>query len=274
MITADDRGIDARQELWNIVRARGLTHLLYVGVHTNWCVSNRPNGAIPMKRLGLTTVLVRDLTDAWSDPYDGYERDRPRPEITPDRATQLVIEHQERYIQPTVTSEVFPETVPVRPVAFRGATAEFSQPGYPVAAAIDGSTTALTGWGNGGNPGGDNVAVFQTAEKVGEAGGSLLTVVLDFTGHPNHGFGKFRISATTAPLDGADGGGDRAESDAAWTVLKPESVRSLSAGTLFRIADDGTVLVTDQPAAEVRSVRGPHEDRPGGDHRVSFGGVA
>jgi nicotinamidase-related amidase len=113
LITADDSDIDARQELWNIVRARGLTHLLYVGVHTNWCVSNRPNGLIPMKRLGLATALVRDLTDAWSDPY-GYERYKPRPGITPDKATELVIEHQERYIQPTVTSDVFPPAVPVQ----------------------------------------------------------------------------------------------------------------------------------------------------------------
>ena len=202
-ITAEDTGIDARQELWNIVQARKLTHLLYVGVHTNWCVSNRPNGVISMKRLGVTTALVRDLTDAWSDPYDGYDRDKPRPEITPNKATQLVIEHQERYIQPTVPSTVFPETIPVRPLRLHRAWAEYSQPGYPVAAAIDGSTSRGNGWGNAGNPRGANVAVFQTGEPVGGPEGAVLTFVLDFTSHPNHGLGRFRIAASCAGGGGA-----------------------------------------------------------------------
>ncbi len=260
-ITADDAGIDARQELWNLVQARKLTHLLYVGVHTNWCVSNRPNGVIPMKRLGIATALVRDLTDAWSDPYDGYARDTPRPEITPNRATQLVIEHQERYIQPTVPSTVFPETVRVRPVALCRAWAEYSQPDYPVAAAIDGSTSRGNGWGNGGNPRGANVAVFRTQEPTGIAGGSVLTFVLDFTSNPNHGLGRFRLAAAcdstskdaSAGVAGPSGAGPAGGSgpsaggaplEGRWTVLRPEQVRSLSTGTEFRVLDDGSVLVT------------------------------
>lgn len=261
-ITADDAGIDARQELWNLIQARQLTHLLYVGVHTNWCVSNRPNGVIPMKRLGMATALVWDLTDAWSDPFDGYERDTPRPDITPNKATQLVIEHQERYIQPTVPSTVFPETVPVRPVLFRGAWAEYSQPDYPVTAAIDGSTSRGNGWGNGGNPRGANAAVFHTQEPVGGPEGSVLTFVLDFTSNPNHGLGRFRLAvacdgarkAVVPNAPGREGTGPEAAGNGScpdgtppkgpWTVLRPERVRSLSAGTEFCVLDDGSVLVT------------------------------
>ena len=163
-----------------------------------------------------------------------------------------------------MTSAVLPESTPVRAVPLRASVAQHSQSGYPIAAAIDGSTTSLTGWGSGGNPSAENVAVFQTAEPLGAAGVSLLTIVLDFTGHPNHGLGKFRLSATTDSLSEeslrssvARQGAVAGAAAARWTVLKPESVRSLSAGTLFRLLDDGAVLVTatDRPVRDRYVVR-------------------
>jgi formylglycine-generating enzyme required for sulfatase activity len=100
-------------------------------------------------------------------------------------------------IQPTVTSQVFPAAVPIQPVALKNAVAVYSQPNYPVAAAIDGSTATSQGWGNAGNPNHSNSAIFETDQHIGQPDGVCLTLVLDFTGHPNHGFGRFRLVATT-----------------------------------------------------------------------------
>jgi nicotinamidase-related amidase len=94
---------DSRQEIWNICQEFDITHIFYMGVHTNKCILNRPNGIIEMRRLNLKCFLVRDLTDAWTDRHDP-ETGRFNEKLTNDVGTKMVIEHFEKYICPTITS--------------------------------------------------------------------------------------------------------------------------------------------------------------------------
>ena len=55
------------QELWNVMAHMGVTTLLYMGVHLNWCVWGRDSGILKAAReLNVQPILVRDLTDAYS----------------------------------------------------------------------------------------------------------------------------------------------------------------------------------------------------------------
>src|SRR5262245_36684056 len=86
---------DTQAEVYAICRKYHLTHLIYVGFHTQVCLLGKPMGLKAMKSAGLTCVLARDLTDA----HPGYD---PAREFTPDRNTEQVIEHFEKYLAPTV----------------------------------------------------------------------------------------------------------------------------------------------------------------------------
>jgi type 1 glutamine amidotransferase len=68
-----------------------------MGVHTNMCVSGRPFALRQMARNGKRVVLARDLTDSM------YNSRRP-PLAAHGRGTELVIEHIEKYICPTILS--------------------------------------------------------------------------------------------------------------------------------------------------------------------------
>lgn len=86
---------------------------------------------------------------------------------------------------------------PAQAVALRRATADFSQNGFPVAAAIDNNPG--TGWAIDPQQGRSHVAVFETASPVGSEDGTTLTFVLDQSSvFPQHNIGRFRISVTTA----------------------------------------------------------------------------
>jgi peptidase E len=68
-----------------------------MGVHTNYCVVARSFGIRQMLKLGKNVVLARDLTDALYDP-------RQPPFVSHARGTELVIEHIERYLCPSIPS--------------------------------------------------------------------------------------------------------------------------------------------------------------------------
>ncbi len=85
------------QEIFNLLRARGITNVLMTGVHTNYCVVGRPFGIRQLTMLGFHVVLVRDLTDSLYNP-------RTRPFVTHERGTELIVEHIERHWCPTALS--------------------------------------------------------------------------------------------------------------------------------------------------------------------------
>lgn len=87
----DDLMPDTQAEVYAICRQRGLTHLIYVGFHTQVCLLGKPMGLKAMKSAGLRCLLARDLTDA----HPGYDPERA---FTPDLNTAQVVEHFEKHL--------------------------------------------------------------------------------------------------------------------------------------------------------------------------------
>jgi hypothetical protein len=101
LIADSDLMPDTLEDVYSICKERGLTHLIYFGVHTQVCLLGKPMGLRNLKAAGLTCILARDLTDA----HPGYD---PSKGFTPDIHTAEVVEHFERYLAPSVdmTEEV------------------------------------------------------------------------------------------------------------------------------------------------------------------------
>src|SRR5438067_332092 len=59
---------DNGDEVYSILKERGITTLMVMGVHTNMCVLNRSFAIKAMTRRGVRCVLIRDLTDAMYNP--------------------------------------------------------------------------------------------------------------------------------------------------------------------------------------------------------------
>ena len=81
--------------LYGICQARGITHLIYLGVHTQVCLLGKSVGVRRMLQAGMKCVLARDLTDA-------HGRYDPAKNLTPDDFTTNVVAHFEKYLVPTV----------------------------------------------------------------------------------------------------------------------------------------------------------------------------
>jgi len=95
VIGADDWMPDTQAEVYALCRKLGLTHLLYVGFHTQVCLLGKPMGLKAMKSAGLQCVLARDMTDA----HPGYD---PARQFTPDLNTEQVVAHFEKHLAPTI----------------------------------------------------------------------------------------------------------------------------------------------------------------------------
>jgi type 1 glutamine amidotransferase/nicotinamidase-related amidase len=96
-ISDQDAISDSGVEIWNLYEQKGIENVILVGVHTNMCVIGRPFGLRNMVRFGKNVLLVRDLTDTMYNP-------RSKPFVSHVRGTELVIEHIERFVCPTITS--------------------------------------------------------------------------------------------------------------------------------------------------------------------------
>lgn len=91
---------DRGDEVWNILEARQIRNVILTGVHVNMCVLGRPFGLRQMARNGKNVALMRDMTDAMYNP-------KRWPFVSHYEGTRRVISHIERYICPTMTSDVF-----------------------------------------------------------------------------------------------------------------------------------------------------------------------
>ena len=98
-IASEDAISDNGQEVYNLMEARGIDNVILMGVHTNICVSGRPFGLRQMVYHGKNVVLCRDLTDSFFQPVS--------PEFNHFRGTDLIVEHIEKRLCPTITSTVF-----------------------------------------------------------------------------------------------------------------------------------------------------------------------
>jgi nicotinamidase-related amidase len=97
-IRDEDALSDSGVEVWNLMEDRGIANVMLLGVHTNMCVLGRPFGLRNMARFGKNVVLVRDLTDTMYNP-------RSWPHVSHFRGTDLIVEHIEKYVCPTITSD-------------------------------------------------------------------------------------------------------------------------------------------------------------------------
>jgi nicotinamidase-related amidase len=104
IITAEDLITDKAEEINNICRQKGISTLLYAGVASNMCVTRtRSFSVVPMTRYGYHCVVIRDLTKAISG--NGYDPDLKKavPGFTPEHASEVVTEHIEKYMAPTIS---------------------------------------------------------------------------------------------------------------------------------------------------------------------------
>jgi len=91
---------DSGAEVWNLLEARGIKNVILMGVHANMCVLGRPFGLRNLAKAGKNVVLMRDLTDTM------YSSRQP-PRVNHFTGTDLIVEHTEKYVCPSIVSTVF-----------------------------------------------------------------------------------------------------------------------------------------------------------------------
>ena len=98
-IAAGDAITDSAEAFY-LMKQRGITNVIVMGVHTNMCVLGRPFSIRQMVAQGQNVVLMRDMTDTMYNP-------RSRPFVSHFTGTDLVVEHIERHWCPTILSTDF-----------------------------------------------------------------------------------------------------------------------------------------------------------------------
>lgn len=104
---APEDAITDSAEAYYLMRQRGITNVIVMGVHLNMCVLGRPFGIRQLVRQGLRVALMRDLTDTMYNP-------RRPPRVSHFAGTDLVVAHVEKYWCPTLTSADFVGGAPFR----------------------------------------------------------------------------------------------------------------------------------------------------------------
>ncbi len=100
VLKIEDRDLisDRGEEIWSILEERGIDNVILFGVHTNMCVLGRPFGLRQMAKNGKNVVLMRDLTDTMYNPARA-------PFVSHFTGTDLIVEHIEKWVSPTITSD-------------------------------------------------------------------------------------------------------------------------------------------------------------------------
>ena len=100
VLKIDDHDIisDKGEEIWSVLEQRGIDNVILLGVHTNMCVLGRPFGLRQMAKNGKNVVLMRDLTDTMYNPTRA-------PFVSHFTGTDLIVEHIEKWVCPTITSD-------------------------------------------------------------------------------------------------------------------------------------------------------------------------
>ena len=91
---------DSGIEIWNLLEDRQIKNVVLVGVHTNMCVLGRPFGLRQMAKNGKNVVLMRDMTDTMYNPAKW-------PYVNHFTGTELIVQHIEKFVCPTITSVDF-----------------------------------------------------------------------------------------------------------------------------------------------------------------------
>lgn len=101
---------DSGIEIWNVLAERGINDVIMLGVHTNMCVLGRPFGLRQLVKNGKNAVLMRDMTDTMYNP-------KQRPFVSHYKGTELIIEHIEKFVCPSITSD---QLIGGQPFRFKG----------------------------------------------------------------------------------------------------------------------------------------------------------
>jgi nicotinamidase-related amidase len=89
---------DSGIEIWNVLEDRKINNVIILGVHTNMCVLGRPFGLRQLAKNGKNVVLMRDMTDTMYNP-------KKSPYVNHYKGTELIVEHIEKFVAPTITSD-------------------------------------------------------------------------------------------------------------------------------------------------------------------------
>jgi nicotinamidase-related amidase len=83
VIGENDLFSSSTDEIYSLLTERGITDIIYMGVHTNMCVFGKPGALSKMWKAGFRCFLARDLNDAFTnyDPASGYTPDKGTTEI-------------------------------------------------------------------------------------------------------------------------------------------------------------------------------------------------
>ena len=98
VIEPGDAISDSGIEIWNLMHQRGIKNVILMGVHTNMCVLGRPFGLRQMAKNGKNVVLMRDMTDTMYNPQRA-------PNVNHFTGTDLIVEHIEKFVCPTISSD-------------------------------------------------------------------------------------------------------------------------------------------------------------------------
>jgi nicotinamidase-related amidase len=97
---ADGDAITDSAEAFYLMKQRGISNVVVMGVHTNMCVLGRPFSIRQMVQQGQNVVLMRDMTDTMYNP-------KMAPFVSHFTGTDLIVEHIEKYWCPTILSSDF-----------------------------------------------------------------------------------------------------------------------------------------------------------------------
>lgn len=103
---------DNGEEIWSILEDRKIDNVILMGVHLNMCVLGRPFGLRQLAKNGKNVVLMRDMTDTMYNPL------RP-PYVSHFSGTDLIAEHVEKFVSPSITSD---QLIGGAPFRFKGDT--------------------------------------------------------------------------------------------------------------------------------------------------------
>ena len=104
-IATADAISDSGVEIWNLLEKHEIDNVILVGVHTNMCVLGRPFGLRQMVKNGKNVALMRDMTDTMYNP-------KRWPYVNHYRGTDLIVDHIEKFVCPTLTSDQILGDVP------------------------------------------------------------------------------------------------------------------------------------------------------------------
>jgi nicotinamidase-related amidase/type 1 glutamine amidotransferase len=109
LLRIDDSDVisDSGVEIWNVLEQRQVKNIILVGVHTNMCVLGRPFGLRQLAKNGKNVVLMRDMTDTMYNPQSW-------PYVAHFQGTELIVQHIEKYVCPTITSDQILGGIPFR----------------------------------------------------------------------------------------------------------------------------------------------------------------